>query len=147
MSILSGIFNNGAKEILDGANKVIDNVSTNDEEKMNAKNELTQIVLNSLNTMQNAQRDVILSETQGSWLQRSWRPILMLAFGFIVVYSYFLGPLIDEPVELSPELFGLLKLGIGGYVIGRSVEKVSDRVTKNTDITFLRKKDRPKVVG
>ena len=143
MSFLSGIFGKGAKELIDGAGNIIDKFSTDDEEKLKAKSELTNIVMTSLNTMQNAQRDVLLAEAKGSWLQRSWRPIIMLCFGFIVIYAKFLGPVLGTEVPtLDDNFWTLLELGIGGYIIGRSVEKVARDVTQNSDITFLRKRDR-----
>ena len=46
------------------------------------------------------------------------------------------------PVELELELMGIIKLGLGGYVIGRSAEKISESVVKNIDMPFLKKKDR-----
>jgi hypothetical protein len=33
-----------------------------------------------------------------------------------------------KPVVLAPEMWELLKLGVGGYVIGRSVEKTASSV-------------------
>lgn len=49
--------------------------------------------------------------------------------------------------QLKPEFWELLKLGLGGYVIGRSAEKIANSVTKNVDLPFLRKKDRKDVYG
>jgi len=96
----------------------------------------------------------LVTEARGNWLQRSWRPILMLAFGFIVVYAYFFEPafLLNEGEHgiantLNPNFWGLLKLGVGGYIIGRSTEKVASTVTSRVDIPFLRKKDRNKYYG
>ena len=143
MSFLSNIFSKGASDLVDEVGKVMDTVITSDDEKLKAKEALTKIVLNSLNSLQDAQRDVILAEAKGNWLQRSWRPILMLGFGFIVMYAKFIGPAIGlEVPELERSFWVLLELGIGGYVIGRSTEKITDKVTKNIDIPFLRKKDR-----
>ena len=69
--------------------------------------------------------EIIGTEAKGKWLQRSWRPILMLAFGFIVIYVKFLAPLFDLRIpELENEFWNLLQLGIGGYVIGRTGEKM-----------------------
>ena len=56
---------------------------------MQAKNQLPELVFNAMGNIQEAQREVLITEARGNWLQRSWRPILMLAFGFIVVYAYF----------------------------------------------------------
>ena len=82
--------------------------------------------------LQRLQTDVILAEAKGNWLQRSWRPILMLAFGFIVIYVKFIAPLFGLPIPtLENEFWDLLQLGIGGYVVGRSVEKVAGNITVN----------------
>lgn len=68
---------------------------------------------------------VIVAEAQGeSWLQRNWRPLLMVLFGLIVANNYLLAPYgIGHWVDLPPEMWDLLKIGVGGYVLGRSVEK------------------------
>ncbi|MEM0939352.1 MAG: 3TM-type holin [Bacteroidota bacterium] len=152
MKFLSKIFSGGANDILDKGSKIIDNLTTSDHEKSMAKNELTDIVMTSLANIQNAQKEIIVTESSGNWLQRSWRPIVMLSFAFIVVYSFFIQPaFFPQSVaikEALPEQFWqLLELGIGGYVIGRSVEKVATTVTKNADLPFVRKKDRKDVFG
>ena len=68
------------------------------------------------------QANVIMSEANGqSWLQRSWRPITMLVFLVLVVLDSF-GLL---PFRLASEAWSLLKIGLGGYVIGRSAERVA----------------------
>jgi hypothetical protein len=54
-----------------------------------------------------------------SWLQRNWRPLTMLCFLFLVMADSF-GLL---AFRLSAEAWGLLQIGLGGYVVGRSVEK------------------------
>lgn len=82
-----------------------------------------------------AQSAVIVAEAQGdSWLQRNWRPMLMTLFGFIVFNNYVLYPYLSlfweqAPVlEIPGPLWGLLKIGVGGYVVGRSSEKIVDKV-------------------
>ncbi|MDE5422437.1 holin family protein [Ancylomarina sp. DW003] len=152
MNFLSKIFSKSAKNILADGGRIIDQISTSDEEKMKAKNDLSNIVFTALNEIQSAQKDIIMSETQGGKLQRSWRPLVMLAFAFIVVYSYFIQPAffpkaISMADQLEPEFWQLLKLGLGGYVIGRSAEKIAGSVTKNIDLPFLRKKDRKNIYG
>lgn len=147
MGILSKLFSGGAKEIIEQGGNIVDNLTTSDDEKSEAKSKLTEIVFDALNKIKYAQRDIILSETQGSKLQRSWRPIVMLSFSFIVVYSYFIQPAffpnaISMIDKIDPSFWELLKLGLGGYVIGRSVEKVAGKVTDNIDMPFLKKKDR-----
>lgn len=142
-NIFQKILNTGIKETVESAGTVIDKLTTSDQEKLTAKNELTEIVTKNLTEVIGLQTQIVLAEAQGGWLQRNWRPIIMLAFGFIVVYSKFIAPAFGLPnTELEDKFWTLLELGVGGYVIGRTVEKVSDTVTKNIDISMLRKKDR-----
>lgn len=147
LEILNKLFSSGANKILKTGGSIIDNLTTSDSEKSNAKKELTEVVLNSLNNLQNAQKEIILAEAKGSWLQRSWRPIVMLSFAFIVVYAYFIEPAFLNAVKpinesLNENFWALLKLGLGGYVVGRSAEKIATTVTKNIDIPFIKKKNR-----
>lgn len=147
MTILSKIFSGGAKDLVDSVGGILDNVLTNDEEKSSAKEKLTSVIMDALDKMHALQAGLISKEAAGNWLQRSWRPIVMLMFAFVVVYAYFLQPAffpnaVNVRPELPEEFWGLLKIGLGGYVVGRSVEKVAETVTKNIDLPFLRKKDR-----
>lgn len=73
-----------------------------------------------------AQAQTLTAEIKGeSWLQRNWRPILMLTFTYIVAHNYILVPLFSLPsVEIPPAMWSLLEIGVGGYVVGRSVEKI-----------------------
>jgi len=110
--------------------KVIDNLFTTDEERIKAKNEVFKVLKEQQLELQKLQTEIILAEANGNWLQRSWRPILMLSFGFIVIYVKFIAPLFSLPIPpLENEFWNLLQLGIGGYVVGRSVEKVAKNIT------------------
>lgn len=77
-----------------------------------------------------AQAETIQAEAKGeSWLQRNWRPITMLIFVAIVFNNYLLAPYLQAmfswsvKLDTPPDLWALIKLGLGGYVMGRSVEK------------------------
>lgn len=74
---------------------------------------------------------VIVAEASGqSWIQRSWRPITMLSFVTIIVNNYILVPYMvafGAPVpmlDIPPGMWGLLTVGIGGYIGGRTLEKI-----------------------
>jgi len=78
-----------------------------------------------------ASMQVLVAEASSSnWLTSSWRPLIMLLFGLIIANNYIVYPYLslfwpDAPkLELPPDLWDLLKIGLGGYVIGRSSEKV-----------------------
>ena len=116
-------------DIISSVGKVIDDLFTNDEERIKAKNEVFKILKEKELELQKMQTDVIVTEAKGNWLQRSWRPILMLGFGFIVMYNKFFAPAFGLPnAELEGEFWNLLQLGVGGYVIGRSAEKIAKDV-------------------
>ncbi|MEG3618964.1 3TM-type holin [Magnetovibrio sp. PR-2] len=72
-----------------------------------------------------AAASIIVAEAQGeSWLQRNWRPLLMVLFGTIIANNYMLVPIFGTPAaEIPPDMWDLLKLGVGGYVVGRTAEK------------------------
>jgi hypothetical protein len=109
---------------------VIDNLFTSDEERANVKIKVLEVLKQQQLELQKLQTEIIVAEAKGNWLQRSWRPILMLSFGFIVIYVKFVAPLFDLKIpELENEFWDLLQLGIGGYVVGRSAEKIADKIT------------------
>lgn len=58
------------------------------------------------------------------WLAACWRPILMLTFGALIVARWlgYSAPGISENEILK--LWSIVELGLGGYVIGRSAEKI-----------------------
>ena len=114
------------KDLLGGLDKLF----TSKEEKIKAESIIKQILIEKQLELQQMQTDVIIAEAKGNWLQRSWRPILMLSFGFIVIYVKFIAPVFGFTIPaLEIEFWELLKIGIGGYVVGRSAEKISKNIT------------------
>lgn len=109
--------------------KLIDELHTSTDEKLAAQNALETLhnamasqLLDYQSKLMQAQADIIKAEAQGaSWLQRSWRPITMLTFLALVVLDAF--DLLA--FRLAGEAWTLLQIGLGGYVIGRSVEKTA----------------------
>jgi len=72
-----------------------------------------------------AKRDIIVSETKSeSWITRNWRPITMLVFVGLITADWlgFTAPNLTP--ELKMKLFDIIQIGLGGYVLGRTVEKV-----------------------
>lgn len=119
-------------DIIKSVGSVIDDLFTSDEERIKAKNKVFDILKEKELELRKMQTEVIVTEAKGNWLQRSWRPILMLGFGFIVMYNKFFAPAFGLPnAELENEFWNLLQLGVGGYVIGRSAEKIAKDVIKS----------------
>jgi hypothetical protein len=142
----------GIKEILEAGKgltesvgKAFDQNFTSQEEKLQARNDLLQKANEIVTMTSNLQSNLIKSEAEGNFLQRSWRPLVMLSFAFIVIYAYFVQPAFfpdTRPIAdiLDPRFWDLLQIGLGGYVIGRSAEKVVKSVAENMDISVNRNK-------
>lgn len=114
---------------------IIDDVFTSDEERLQAKNEIFKLLSDKSADLDALKSEIIQTEARGNWLQRSWRPLLMLLFGFVVLYSKFIAPAFNLPnAELEPEFWDLLQIGIGGYVVGRSAEKIIKDLSSNLEL-------------
>ena len=74
---------------------------------------------------------VIEAEAKAGWFASSWRPLLMYVLIFILVWNYILGPIIKFffhaaiTIDLPGDVWTLLQIGLGGYVVGRSAESVA----------------------
>ena len=76
-----------------------------------------------------AKKDIIVSETKSeSWITRNWRPITMLTFVALITADWlgFTAPNLTP--ELKMKLFDIIQIGLGGYVVGRTVEKVAPSI-------------------
>ena len=76
-----------------------------------------------------AQADIVKTEAASShWLAANWRPLLMLTFGALIVARWFgwAAPNLSEAEYLK--LWSIVEFGLGGYVVGRSVEKIAPTV-------------------
>lgn len=124
------------------AGVIVDDLTGSDEEKSTAKNKLTNLVTSILLQVKQLQTSIITAEIgKGSWLTVNWRPLVMITFTLLLVAKW-TGLTIEVSETLELELMKIIKLGLVGYVGGRSLEKVADTVTKNIDIPFLKKKNR-----
>ena len=80
---------------------------------------------------------IITAEAKSEhFLTSTWRPITMLVFTFIIANNYILVPYfqafgLDIPtLQISDKMWNLLSIGLGGYVVGRSAEKIADKLKK-----------------
>lgn len=104
--------------------KAIDKAVPDKDQAEKLKADVTLHIMEHESKALQGQIDIILAETKGGWLQRNWRPMLMVWFA-ILVGAYWFG---FVPDNLTPEsignLFQLVQIGVGGYVVGRSGEKI-----------------------
>jgi len=92
--------------------------------------EKTKVILAQLDVIEN-QTSVIVAEANGqSWLQRNWRPIMMMVIVVIVANNYIIFPYASlftdkvKVLELPDKLYTLMTVGLGGYITGRTIEKI-----------------------
>ena len=114
------------------AGKLIDKFFPNKEEALKRKAELAVMEMNGeLKEMEQAVKIITAEANSDSFIAKNWRPVTMLVFVAIIANNYILYPYIslfwqDAPMlEIPPDMWGLLKLGLGGYVLGRSAEKAT----------------------
>ena len=112
--------------------KIIDKAVPDKDEAERLRYEITTQLMHSEAKALQGAIDIILAEAKGeSWLQRNWRPMLMLWFAGLVG-AHWLG---FTPDNLSQDtinhLLTIVQVGIGGYVIGRSGEKIVREWKKN----------------
>ena len=90
-----------------------------------AEQKFTLGVMEHANQIEAAAADIVKAEAQSShWLAANWRPLTMLIFVALIVARWFgwSAPGLTESEALK--LWDIVQLGLGGYVIGRSAEKV-----------------------
>jgi hypothetical protein len=110
-------------------NSIIDRFPTQ-EQKDAGKLQLAQLYMNGDLQRMATQAGVITAEANSTnRLASSWRPITMLVFVAIIANNYIVAPYLQAmfhvglTLAIPADMWDLLKLGLGGYVVGRSVEK------------------------
>jgi len=69
--------------------------------------------------------DSTLRLVEHSWLQKNWRPLIMMMLAGMIVCNYTLAPILGfTPIALPEEIFQLMKIGLGVYITGRTIEKI-----------------------
>ena len=114
---------------------VLDKVIPDKNAAREAKDNLARMAITQEGDELIGRFQVIAAEAKSEhWIVAAWRPITMLVFVFIIANNYILAPYIelfsdvDVMLELPPDLWDLLKIGLGGYVVGRSSEKVAKMI-------------------
>ena len=125
-------------ELVSPITKLIDDVHTSEEEKLQIKaamfkiqQDITTKVIDYESQLMENQSKIILAEAQGEgWLQKNWRPIMMVWFAALLGMYWFGFTPVNLTQETINQLFTLLQIGIGGYIIGRSGEKIIPQVVE-----------------
>lgn len=123
MNLLSVI-----KDIFKPAVELVDAMHTSTEEKLAIKAQTLETYARALEAgieyeSKNLEQRAKIVEAEAKseyWLTSTWRPIVMLTFCALVVADQ-TGVL---AFRLAGEAWTLLQIGLGGYVTGRSLEKI-----------------------
>ena len=106
---------------------IVDDVVEDKDEANKLKFQIQKQLMESKTTELEAQAKIVLAEAQGSWLQRNWRPLLMVTFAGLVVAHWFGFTASNIPESVQNSLLNIVMVGVSGYVAGRSAEKVADK--------------------
>ena len=127
LPILSPILGDVVKRILPDSDKSAD-----------IEREIKIALLDHAASIENIRGEIVLAEAKSdSWLTSSWRPLLMMVIVTIVALNYLLFPILNMftttqyIIDLPDELWNLLQIGVGGYIVGRSGEKMITTFKKN----------------
>ena len=131
MGVLNKLFSAGASKLVDSVGGVIDNLVTTDEEKLDAKRKLKELILSHEAQMEQNITDRWTADMNSdSWLSKNVRPMVLI---FLIVCTMILifidaGTIKFEVEEKWTDLLQLVLITvIGAYFGGRSVEKFNKK--------------------
>lgn len=90
-----------------------------------AEGEIAMALMDKRAELEAAAAGIIQAEARSDhWLAATWRPVVMLTFTALIVARWlgYSAPGISEAEVVK--LWSIVELGLGGYVIGRSAEKI-----------------------
>lgn len=106
---------------------VVDQVVEDKDQAAKLKFDIQKKLMETKTSELEAQAKIVLAEAQGSWLQRNWRPMLMVTFAGLVVAHWFGWTAPDIPESVQNSLLNIVMVGVGGYVASRGAEKCVDK--------------------
>ena len=113
--------------LINAIGETVDRLTLPAREKRQLEAELTEKLRTHVEKLAEEQSSVLREEARGNWLQRSWRPLVMLTFATIILTGTFVSlPILAD----TSRFWDLLEIGLGGYVIGRGGEKILQTITR-----------------
>ncbi len=116
---------------LSGAIKSVFPDSEDELKRLKIEQEIHLALLSQSSAIEAAAGEIVKAEAQSQFfLVAAWRPVLMLVFGGLIVARWFgwASPGLTEAEALK--LWTIVEWGLGGYVAGRSLEKIVPDVAK-----------------
>jgi uncharacterized protein YacL len=123
--------------------KVVDLVKGYQQKKLSEsalRAEVEKAVLGTFSEVAKSQADIISAEMRSeSWLQRNWRPTVAITFAFIPLFYGLIMPVMVswmgfQPVRIGDDLLkwimDVVVICLGGYIGGRSLEKIVEKIVR-----------------
>jgi hypothetical protein len=106
--------------------KVVGNLFPDPEQKAKAEAAMMTQLLTHQAEIESAAAKIINTEAASQhWLAANWRPLTMLTFVVLIVARWFGWAAPNLDTEEYIKLWSVVEFGLGGYVVGRSVEKIA----------------------
>ena len=113
--------------LVSAVGEIVDRLTLHGREKKQLETDILQLLIAVEEKTITEQAAAIREEARGNWLQRSWRPIVMLVFTLIILAGTFLNlPILAD----TSRFWDLLEIGLGGYIIGRGSEQLVSSLLK-----------------
>lgn len=113
--------------LVSAVGEIVDRLTLPGREKKQLETDILQLLIAVEEKTITEQAAAIREEARCNWLQRSWRPIVMLVFTLIILAGTFLNlPILAD----TSRFWDLLEIGLGGYIIGRGSEQLVSSLLK-----------------
>ena len=113
--------------LVSAVGEIVDRLTLPGREKKQLETDILRLLIAVEEKTISEQAASIREEARGNWLQRSWRPIVMLVFTLIILTGTFLNlPILAD----TSRFWDLLEIGLGGYIIGRGSEQLVSTLLK-----------------
>ena len=113
--------------LVSAVGEIVDRLTLPGREKKQLETDILQLLIAVEEKTITEQAAAIREEARGNWLQRSWRPIVMLVFTLVILAGTFLNlPILAD----TSRFWDLLEIGLGGYIIGRGSEQLVSSLLK-----------------
>lgn len=115
---------------------VVTKIIPDADKSKEVEKEVKLALLEHTDSLESLRGQIVLAEAKSqNFLTASWRPLLMLIAIAIIAVNYLVFPIVgifypeiaEHTLVLPDQLWNLLTLGVGGYIVGRSGEKMVDK--------------------
>ena len=118
---------------------IVDKAIPDKDLKEKLKHQLNTQLINGEHEELIAKSRIIQAEAESKhWLTATWRPALMWICIIVIANNYILSPVLNAvfgtslALSIPDPMWNLLTIGVGGYIAGRSGEKIAQKWKENS---------------